>query len=89
MPYLEFISDKDLCSAVTNVISVIEIAEHDAQIKLHKNVVDPFRLSFMVLHTQFPTKNGLNKKKQDKLKKQCKTLLVFFIKKFWDLFQDG
>lgn len=46
MSYLKFISDKNLCSAVSNVVNIIEIAEHDAQIKLHRNVVDPFSALF-------------------------------------------
>ncbi|MCK5320264.1 Eco47II family restriction endonuclease [Candidatus Parcubacteria bacterium] len=46
MPYLKFISDKDLCSAVTKIIKIIEVAERDVEDKLHKNVVDPFSALF-------------------------------------------
>ena len=46
MPYLKFISDNDLCVAVARVINIIETAEHDAEIKLHKNVIDPFSALF-------------------------------------------
>lgn len=46
MSYLKFISDKDLCVAVAHVVNIIETAEHDAEIKLHKNVVDPFSALF-------------------------------------------
>lgn len=46
MPYLKFISDKDLCSAVARVVNIIETAEHNNQIKLHKNVIDPFSALF-------------------------------------------
>lgn len=46
MPYLKFISDENLCFAVVKVIQIIEKAEHNAQIKLHKNVVDPFSALF-------------------------------------------
>ncbi|MCF7845470.1 MAG: Eco47II family restriction endonuclease [Candidatus Pacebacteria bacterium] len=46
MPYLKFISDKDLCLAVARVVNIIETAEHDAEIKLHKNVIDPFSALF-------------------------------------------
>ena len=42
MSYLKFISDKNLCSAVSNVVKIIETTEHNAQIKLHKNVVDQY-----------------------------------------------
>ena len=46
MPYLKFVSDRDLCSAIVKVIKIIEVAEHDAEDKLHKNVVDPFSALF-------------------------------------------
>ncbi|MEA3272919.1 MAG: Eco47II family restriction endonuclease [Patescibacteria group bacterium] len=46
MPYLKFLSDKDLCYAVDKVIKVIEKAEQDVETKLHKNVVDPFSALF-------------------------------------------
>jgi len=46
MPYLKFISDKNLITAVNKVIHVIENAEHGADSKLHKNVVDPFSALF-------------------------------------------
>ena len=46
MSYLKFIPDKDLSSAVAGVVKIIESAEHDAQVKLYKNVIDPFRLFF-------------------------------------------
>lgn len=46
MPYLKFISDENLCSAVAKVVKTIESAEHDAEDKLHQNVVDPFSALF-------------------------------------------
>lgn len=46
MPYLKFISDKDLSSAVAGVVKTIETAEHNAEVKLHKNVIDPFSALF-------------------------------------------
>ena len=46
MPYLKFISDKNLIAAVGNVVRVIETAEHDANANFHKNVIDPFSALF-------------------------------------------
>ncbi|MBU1178655.1 Eco47II family restriction endonuclease [Patescibacteria group bacterium] len=46
MPYLKYISDKNLCSAVARVVEIIEIAEHDAETKLYSNVLDPFSALF-------------------------------------------
>ena len=46
MPYITFISDEDLSSAVAGVVKIIESAEHDAQVKLYKNVIDPFSALF-------------------------------------------
>lgn len=52
MAYLEFISDKNLVSAVTKVIDVIENAEKSADVRLHKNVIDPFSALFHgITHT--------------------------------------
>jgi len=46
MPYLKFISDKHLCSAVNKVIKIIEAAKRDAEKKLYKSVLDPFSALF-------------------------------------------
>lgn len=46
MPYLKFISDKKLISAVGKVVKIIEIAEREADNKLYKNVIDPFSALF-------------------------------------------
>ncbi|MDP2656635.1 MAG: Eco47II family restriction endonuclease [bacterium] len=46
MPYLKFISDKDLISAVGRVVKIIETSEYEADRSLHKNVVDPFSALF-------------------------------------------
>lgn len=46
MPYLKFISDKNLISAVGKVVKVIEMAEQEADSNLHKNVIDPFSALF-------------------------------------------
>ncbi|MFA6551822.1 MAG: Eco47II family restriction endonuclease [Patescibacteria group bacterium] len=46
MPYLKFITDKQLISAVGKVVKIIETAEHEADNNLHKNVIDPFSALF-------------------------------------------
>lgn len=46
MTHLKFISDKDLLSAIGRVIKTIETAEKNEDIKLHKNVIDPFSALF-------------------------------------------
>ena len=46
MPYLKFISDKNLITAVGKVVRTIESAEHDAIANLHKSVIDPFSALF-------------------------------------------
>ncbi len=46
MPYLQFISDEDLGSAVGKVVKIIELAEHDATANFYNNVVDPFSALF-------------------------------------------
>lgn len=46
MPYLKFISDKDLIDAVDRVVRIINSAEKDAEKHLHKNVIDPFSALF-------------------------------------------
>lgn len=46
MPYLPFISDKDLLAAIKMVIGKIEKAEKDVDAKLYENVLDPFSALF-------------------------------------------
>jgi hypothetical protein len=46
MPYLKYISDDDLITVVSKVISVIEKADHEADANMHKNVIDPFSALF-------------------------------------------
>lgn len=46
MPYLQFISDKNLITAVDKVVKTIEKAEHEANTSFHKNVIDPFSALF-------------------------------------------
>lgn len=46
MPYLKFISDSDLITAIKKLIQKIENAERDVDTKLYKNVLDPFSALF-------------------------------------------
>ncbi|MCR4278818.1 MAG: Eco47II family restriction endonuclease [bacterium] len=46
MPYLKYISDQKLIDAVGVVITKLKDAEAEAEIKLHKNIIDPFSATF-------------------------------------------
>lgn len=46
MTYLKFLSNKDLITAVGKVVKIIKNSEHDADVKFHKNVIDPFSALF-------------------------------------------
>jgi hypothetical protein len=46
MAYLQFIADSKLLAAVTKVIRKIESAQGDVDLKLYKNVLDPFSALF-------------------------------------------
>ncbi len=71
MPYLKFISDKNLTTAVTKVVKIIEVAEHDAQSKLHKNVIDPFSALFHGLTHGISVKEWTE---QEKMRQTQKTM---------------
>lgn len=71
MPYLKFISDKDLIKAVNKVVGKIETAEHDADIKLHKNVIDPFSALFHGLTHSIPCEEWIM---QEKARQTQKTM---------------
>ncbi len=78
MLYLKFISDKDLCSAVSNVIKIIETAEHDAQIKLHKNVVDPFSALFHGVTHSISYKEWIEQEKARQTQKTMQNAIGVF-----------
>lgn len=71
MSYLKFISDRDLIAAVTKVVKIIEAAEHDAQSKLHKNVIDPFSALFHGLTHGISVKEWTE---QEKMRQTQKTM---------------
>jgi len=78
MSYLKFISDKNLCSAVSNVIKIIETAEHDAQIKLHKNVIDPFSALFHRITHSISYKEWIEQEKARQIQKTMQNAIGVF-----------
>jgi len=78
MAYLKFISDKDLCSAVTKVIKIIEAAEHDAEDKLHKNVVDPFSALFHGATHSISYKEWIEQEKSRQTQKTMQNAIGIF-----------
>lgn len=78
MPYLKFISDKDLCSAVSNVVKIIETAEHNAQIKLHKNVIDPFSALFHGVTHSISYKEWIEQEKARQTQKTMQNAIGIF-----------
>ena len=71
MPYLKFISNHDLITAVSKVIKVIEKAEHDAETNMYKNVIDPFSALFHGITKSISYKDWL---KQEKARQTQKTM---------------
>ncbi|PIY93467.1 MAG: Eco47II family restriction endonuclease [Candidatus Magasanikbacteria bacterium CG_4_10_14_0_8_um_filter_32_14] len=71
MPYLKFISDKNLISAVSKVINVIEKAEQDAEVNIHKNVIDPFSALFHGITKSIPYTDWME---QEKARQTQKTM---------------
>jgi hypothetical protein len=71
MPYLNFISDKDLITAVGKVVGIIKNAEHDADAKFHKNVVDPFSALFHGVTHEITYKEWIE---QEKARQTQKTM---------------
>lgn len=71
MPYLKFISDEDLIKSVNKVVGIIERAEHDADVKLYKNVVDPFSALFHGITHSLSCKEWLT---QERVRQTQKTM---------------
>lgn len=78
MPYLKFISDKDLCAAVNKVIIVINSAENDAEKKLHKNVIDPFSALFHGVTHSISCKEWLELEKARQIQKTMQNAIGDF-----------
>jgi hypothetical protein len=71
MPYLKFISDKNLISAVGKVVKIIEMTEREASSNLHKNVIDPFSALFHGVTHSIAYKEWI---KQEKARQSQKTM---------------
>src|SRR3989339_67827 len=78
MPYLKFISDKDLISAVSKVIKVIEKAEHEAGSSMHKNVIDPFSALFHGIAKSISYKEWLEQEKARQAQKSMQNSIGDF-----------
>lgn len=48
MPYLNWVSDENLTEAVTHIITTAQAAKLKAEIKFHRNVIDPFSALFQI-----------------------------------------
>jgi hypothetical protein len=71
MPYLEYVSDVNLISAVDNVIAVVEQATKLADEKLHSNVLDPFSALFHAVTCSLPYEDWI---KLEKIRQIQKTM---------------
>lgn len=48
MPYLNWVSDENLTEAITHIITTAQAAKLNAEIKFHRNVIDPFSALFQI-----------------------------------------
>lgn len=78
MTHLKFISDKDLTAAVDKVIKVIENAESNSVINLHKNVIDPFSALFDGISHSITYKQWLEQEKARQLQKTMQNAIGDF-----------
>lgn len=78
MAYLKFIADKDLISAVNKVVSVIEAAEKDADIKLNSNVLDPFSALFHGITHSISCEEWLKQEKARQIQKTMQNAIGDF-----------
>ena len=81
MTYLKFISDKNLITAVNNVIQVIEKAENRTDENMYKNVIDPFSALFHGITKCISCKNWMDQEKARQTQKTngCKNVTYFQI----------
>ncbi|MCX6739796.1 MAG: Eco47II family restriction endonuclease [Candidatus Parcubacteria bacterium] len=78
MSYLKFISDKDFIDAIDKVIRVIENAENNSVINLHKNVIDPFSALFDGISHSITYKQWLEQEKARQLQKTMQNAIGDF-----------
>lgn len=48
MPYLNWIKDEDLIESVNHIIATAQAAKLKAEVKFHRNVIDPFSALFQI-----------------------------------------
>ncbi|MFA5189052.1 MAG: Eco47II family restriction endonuclease [Patescibacteria group bacterium] len=78
MPYLKFISDKDLIAAVDRVVKIIKTAEQNSAINLHKNVIDPFSALFDGVSHSITYKQWLAQEKVRQIQKTMQNAIGDF-----------
>lgn len=78
MPYLSFIKDQDLLKAVKRVIQKIENAEKSIDLKLYKNVLDPFSALFDGITHGIPYSEWLKSEKVRQIQKTMQNAIGDF-----------
>lgn len=78
MPYIQFIADNDLIAAVKKVIEKIENAEMGADLKLYKNVLDPFSALFDGITHGIPYKEWIKSEKVRQIQKTMQNAIGDF-----------
>jgi len=78
MAYLKYISDENLINAVDKVIKVIEKAENEADVKLYKNVVDPFSALFHGITHKISYKEWIKQEKARQIQKTMQNAIGDF-----------
>ena len=78
MSYLNFISDKNLITAVGNVVKIIETSEKEADNNLFKNVIDPFSALFHGITHSISYKEWIKLEKSRQLQKTMQNAIGDF-----------
>lgn len=78
MPYLKFISDKDLFNAVQNVVNTLETAAEEVEEKFHSNVIDPFSALFHATTLEIPFDKWVELEKNRQIQKTFQNSIGVF-----------
>ena len=78
MAYLKYISDQKLIEAVGKVIDVIEKADNETNVKLHKNVIDPFSALFHGITHNISYKEWIEQEKARQIQKSLQNAIGGF-----------
>ncbi len=78
MPYLTYISDTDLCSAVNHVLKAVAKARNSAGTNINKNVIDPFSAIFDVSIEQSSIEAWYTKEKERQVQKSLQNKIDEF-----------